>query len=217
MLPSNEIHTYIHSSWGDLALNSEGYVLPFESKYNSNLEEDRGKMINGGDALGDIVRFDLQEFRHTYPLEDPRHIDICDIGYWTATENYEPPSDIFRKEIDRGGKDTLKAMIEENSSEVENTLKNNDSLSEWRGKVAKGETMLGYYQWLEVGNVPTLTGAQLERQDWVDNGIQGLLEEFAGKEVDWDIVDIGIIRDAFKEVIVDAKEIMTEQEFYPFI
>ncbi|MFA5354518.1 MAG: hypothetical protein WC291_09845 [Thermodesulfovibrionales bacterium] len=220
---TNPNYIYIHSNWGVLTINSEGYVLPFESKYNSHLEEDRGQMINGGDALGDIVRFDLQEFRHTYPKDTPRDIDICDIGYWTTDGKYEPPVDDFRQEFCRKGIDREEVPPVKITPESAPFSSSREALSAWRYAVENGDTWSSFSDWLNQKaeeykkESPSLTQEQLDRQDWVDNGIHGLLEELTGKEVDWDIEDIGLIRDAFKEVIVDRGMIMTEQQFYPFI
>ena len=62
-----------------------------------------------------------------------------------------------------------------------------------------------------------LTGKQLRRQDSVDNLCNALLEDLAGKEIDWDMEHISAVREAAQEVIVDKLHLMTEMEFYPFI
>lgn len=54
-------------------------------------------------GYGDIHRFDVDEWRRTYPGEDITNssIDICDIGYWYKVDDsntlYEEPSLEWRK------------------------------------------------------------------------------------------------------------------------
>jgi hypothetical protein len=62
-----------------------------------------------------------------------------------------------------------------------------------------------------------LTKEQIERQDYVDGTIHDLIRNLSNVEIEWDIENIGKIRDAFKFIIVDDLELMTEQEFYPFL
>jgi len=61
-----------------------------------------------------------------------------------------------------------------------------------------------------------LTREQQERQDFVDNACQNLLNQLAGVAIPWNIELIGEIRDAAQSVIVDNLQMMTEQKFYPF-
>ena len=65
----------------------------------------------------------------------------------------------------------------------------------------------------------TLTDAQIERQDLVDNAINDLLDSVANTHdnTPWNIEYIGIIRDALQEVVVSHARLMTEMEFYPYI
>lgn len=63
-----------------------------------------------------------------------------------------------------------------------------------------------------------LTKKQIKRQDEVDNDIFRLLQNFSPIIVlPWDIEDIGIVRDAVQNVIVNKRHLMTEMEFYPYI
>jgi hypothetical protein len=62
-----------------------------------------------------------------------------------------------------------------------------------------------------------LVKAQVERQDFVDNACQDLLNDLAGKQLDWDIEQIQVVREACQEVIVDHLKLMSEMEFYPYI
>lgn len=63
-----------------------------------------------------------------------------------------------------------------------------------------------------------LSNKQIERQDFVDNAtfefINSLIPK--DKQIDWDIDSIAIVRDAVRRVL-EAKQVCTEQEFYPFI
>jgi hypothetical protein len=72
----------------------------------------------------------------------------------------------------------------------------------------------------------SLTDAQVERQDEVDNACHRLLNELAAASqvahhgndlVEWDIEHISAIREAVQEVLVDKLHLMTELEFYPYI
>jgi hypothetical protein len=63
-----------------------------------------------------------------------------------------------------------------------------------------------------------LTGIDLERQDCVDNAIQNLIEELSrGAEIDWDMENIGEVRDVLQDILVNKLKLMTEQEFYPYV
>lgn len=64
---------------------------------------------------------------------------------------------------------------------------------------------------------PELTPAQVERQDVVDNACHALLQELAGKELEWDIAHIGDLVEVCKDIICTELAIMTEMEFYPYI
>ena len=63
-----------------------------------------------------------------------------------------------------------------------------------------------------------LTEQQIERQDFVDNGIFNLIKELvpSDKEMEWDIEAIGEIRDAIQSLFV-TRGFCTNQEFYPYI
>ena len=64
---------------------------------------------------------------------------------------------------------------------------------------------------------PELTGAQLERQDIVDNYIFKLLQELVlGREIEWDMELIGEVRDVIHDELM-KRGWCTEQEFYPYI
>lgn len=58
----------------------------------------------GGDpyAYSDITRFDVQEWQATYPGKTPSVVDICDIGYWTDVDYYEPPAPEHRAAVRDG-------------------------------------------------------------------------------------------------------------------
>ena len=63
----------------------------------------------------------------------------------------------------------------------------------------------------------TLTKQQLERQDFVDNEIFGLIQKLLPptKQIKWDIEIIGAVRDAIQNQIV--KRIHTDKRrFYPY-
>ena len=63
------------------------------------------------------------------------------------------------------------------------------------------------------------TQAEEERQDIVDSCIFDLISELVPlykTSYEWDIEDIAEIREAIKEVVVDKRGLMTEQEFYPY-
>src|SRR5512135_1028558 len=60
------------------------------------------------------------------------------------------------------------------------------------------------------------TGKETDRQDCVDNSIQNLICEMAGRDVEWNMENIGEVRDVLQGIIVDKLKLMTEQEFYPY-
>ncbi len=64
-----------------------------------------------------------------------------------------------------------------------------------------------------------LTQKQLDRQDVVDAGCHMLIEELnpTVMEIDWDIEDIGRIRDVVQDIIVNKLKLCSEEEFYPFM
>ena len=64
-----------------------------------------------------------------------------------------------------------------------------------------------------------LTAEQLDRQDVVDAGCHMLIEELnpTFKEIDWDIEDIGRIRDVVQDIIVNKLKLCIEEEFYPCV
>jgi hypothetical protein len=62
------------------------------------------------------------------------------------------------------------------------------------------------------------TSRELERMDFVDNAIYNLLLELAGvneDKLEWDMEDIGEIRDLIQEIVVNKYHLMTEMEFCP--
>lgn len=63
-----------------------------------------------------------------------------------------------------------------------------------------------------------MTEKQLERQDYVDNAILGLINKLipSDRKMEWDIEVIGYVRDAIQSQIVE-RGFCTEQEFYPYI
>jgi hypothetical protein len=68
-----------------------------------------------------------------------------------------------------------------------------------------------------------LTEEQIDRQDLVDNACHCLIEELAEQfhcstvDIDWDIEDIGRIRDVVQDIIVNKLKLCSEKEFYPFV
>jgi hypothetical protein len=62
-----------------------------------------------------------------------------------------------------------------------------------------------------------LTKQQIERQDFVDNEIFGLLQRLSPKasSMEWNIEAIGAVRDTIQEQIVNKQPDMSEMEFYP--
>jgi hypothetical protein len=61
------------------------------------------------------------------------------------------------------------------------------------------------------------TEQETDRQDRVDNAIFNMVEEITPiGYMDWDMELIGEIRDVIKEYVVDQKNWMTEQQFYPY-
>jgi len=63
-----------------------------------------------------------------------------------------------------------------------------------------------------------LTQKQVDRQDFVDNVIHGMLCRLAGEpDLAWNIEHIGTIRDAARDIICGDLALKTEMEFYPYI
>jgi hypothetical protein len=63
------------------------------------------------------------------------------------------------------------------------------------------------------------TGREAERQDCVDNAIYNLLLELGltnEDSLEWDIEEIGEVRDAIQDILVGKHKIMSEQQFYPY-
>jgi hypothetical protein len=63
------------------------------------------------------------------------------------------------------------------------------------------------------------TGRETERQDCVDNLVYNLMLELGLTDEDtleWDIEEIGEVRDLIQEILVDKHKLMTKQEFYPY-
>lgn len=63
--------------------------------------------------------------------------------------------------------------------------------------------------------------SKMQRQDFVDNEIMGLVNLLVGKrrglEVDWDAYHIGRIRDAIEVWVVDDLGCISHEEFYPML
>jgi len=64
-----------------------------------------------------------------------------------------------------------------------------------------------------------LTKENIERQDFVDNEIQNLIENLNPAEIkiNWNIENIAKIREAIRIVIVENLNLCNEFDFYPFI
>lgn len=62
-----------------------------------------------------------------------------------------------------------------------------------------------------------LTIKQTNRQDLVDDAIHTLLEDLAGKDIEWNIAVISNIREEIQDHVVRKLNIMTEMEFYPYL
>jgi len=69
-----------------------------------------------------------------------------------------------------------------------------------------------------MGKEKSLTDAQVERQDAVDNACHSLLNELAPNDViEWNQEYISAVREAVQEVIVEKLHLMTEMDFYPYL
>jgi len=64
-----------------------------------------------------------------------------------------------------------------------------------------------------------LTNREIERQDFVDNEIQNLIEKLNPTDVtiDWNIENIAEIREIIRKLFTEKLNLCTENEFYPFI
>jgi hypothetical protein len=64
-----------------------------------------------------------------------------------------------------------------------------------------------------------LTEKQIERQDYVDNAIFGLLQILAPttQELEWNIEIIGLVRDAIEYCFVERLQLCGRFAFYPYI
>jgi hypothetical protein len=62
----------------------------------------------------------------------------------------------------------------------------------------------------------TLTQRQIEQQEFVDDAIYELLNNLAGKELEWDSELIGSVRDVIAQEF-EQREIMAAKELYPWI
>lgn len=65
----------------------------------------------------------------------------------------------------------------------------------------------------------SLSDIELQRQDFVDNSIQELLNDInpTEAEIKWDIEQISRIREVIQDVLVNTLKLTTEREFYPFL
>lgn len=80
----------VYGNYGDLVVNgSSGVVIRYEPDRDSET----------GREYEHIVRFDINEYSATYPGEKLDHVDICDIGFWTKDEHFEPPEPDFRAQV----------------------------------------------------------------------------------------------------------------------
>ncbi len=62
----------------------------------------------------------------------------------------------------------------------------------------------------------TLTQKQIDPQDFVDDEIYKLLNNLAGKELEWDTELIGSVRDIIAQEF-EQRAIMSQKELYPWI
>jgi hypothetical protein len=64
-----------------------------------------------------------------------------------------------------------------------------------------------------------LTELQIERQDFVDNEIQNLINRLnpSNKAIDWNIEYISRIRDTIKDLFTQELSLCDENTFYPFL
>jgi len=80
---------------------------------------------------------------------------------------------------------------------------------------------LGYRQTSseKVTTMNKLSESQLKRQDFVDNAIYELLHTLnpSQQEIEWDIEEIGGIRDVICHWLVERLAITDEMTFYPYM
>ena len=62
----------------------------------------------------------------------------------------------------------------------------------------------------------TLTQRQIEQQEFVDDAIYELLNNLAGKELEWDTELIGRVRDCISAEFTE-RGFMSQKELYPWI
>lgn len=92
----------ITGSWGEFTTDEEGNILTRKEE----ADEDNGTV-----PYRDIAKFDIKEYLEwansvfvQYHKESElhpanhRHLDICDVGYWTENGDYEPAIEDFRQE-----------------------------------------------------------------------------------------------------------------------
>ncbi|MBT1154407.1 hypothetical protein J1C56_02255 [Aminobacter anthyllidis] len=83
----------IAGSWGELTVSANtGRVISYD--HQGTLPDPDGET-----GYSDIVRVDLDEWRKTYPREEPQHLDVLDVGAWTSGGEYVPPEVEWRKDI----------------------------------------------------------------------------------------------------------------------
>lgn len=67
------------------------------------------------ESYEDLIRFDLDEWRRTYPGEELVAIDVLDVGYWyrkeDGSEGYEPAEPDWRARITRSKDRYLQSAI----------------------------------------------------------------------------------------------------------
>lgn len=80
----------VYSSHGELAVEPiTGLVIKADSDYYDS---------DPNDGVRDIVRFDIEEFCIFWGCP-PQDADILDMGFWTETGDYVPPSMDWRLEL----------------------------------------------------------------------------------------------------------------------
>jgi hypothetical protein len=64
-----------------------------------------------------------------------------------------------------------------------------------------------------------LTKEQINRQDLIDNEIQGLIEKLnpTDTKIDWDIENISAVRDVLRYIYIEKMNLCSENSFYPFL
>jgi hypothetical protein len=86
----------IGGSWGHVTIDAiTGKAIEYD--HEGTLPDPDDATEKGYEA---IHRFDLAEWRATYPGKEPTAIDILDLGYWWGPDNtYEPPAQDWRDEF----------------------------------------------------------------------------------------------------------------------